>query len=316
MSCFGVYSGSEEVSPSSQNGHIAQDTRLTRIAYSRTTSAALARPRNLILNGRLIEVPQEPNREHIPYIAVSYTWDPDPELVKWEGRRVTTQALALATRLTRYTSYAIWIDAICIHQDDQKAKEEELPKMADIYRGAESVVSIISGVDDRTCEAVKRGVEIMETEAYRDLVDVGDIHGCFQFATGGGNPAFAAIFQHRWWERAWTFQEATLNPRTFLVGDAGDIVPMDDILKIVPAIRLKAASVSGPDGLTLTFGRPSSFWDSVSAMTAATTRALTLGEAIGCVWRRNASCHRTTGHSTSSSETSSKLPLQSETIRG
>ena len=254
------------------------------------TSITLARPRNLILRNDLIEVSQDLSSERIPYIAVSYTWDPivERDLVKWKGRRVTPQALAIATRFAQYTSYAIWIDAICIHQDDQKAKEEEIPKMADIYRGAESVVCIISGVDGRTCEAVMCGVKIMETEAYHDLLAAGDIQGCFLFTTGGANPAFKPMFQHRWWERAWTFQEATLNPRTFLVGDGGHVIPMGDVLKIIPTIRLKAASVSGVDGQTLTLGRPSAFWDSVSAMTAAATRVLTLGEAIGCVWRRDA----------------------------
>ena len=64
----------------------------------------------------------------------------------------------IANRFAPHTPHALWIDAICINQDDVKAKEEELPKMADISRGAHSVVCLISGVDVYTCEAVKRGV--------------------------------------------------------------------------------------------------------------------------------------------------------------
>jgi len=159
--------------------------------------------------------------------------------------------------------------------------------MADIYRGAESVVCIMSGVDVATCEAVKRGIQIMETDGYQDLHDSGYLYGCFLFATAGANPAFQAMFQHRWWERAWTFQEATLNQRTFLVGDAGHLISIEDVLKIALVVHRRAASVAG--SRKLIFGRTSAFWDSVSAMATAAVRPLSLGEAIACVWRRDAS---------------------------
>ena len=48
------------------------------------------------------------------------------------------QALDIAKRLSRHTSYPLWIDAICIPQDDDEVKQEELPKMADIYRESHS----------------------------------------------------------------------------------------------------------------------------------------------------------------------------------
>ncbi|KAI0767467.1 heterokaryon incompatibility protein-domain-containing protein [Fomes fomentarius] len=250
------------------------------------SSCAFARPRNLIVNEILVEVPQDPKTQHIPYIAISYTWDQNPAFVTWEGRPVTTQALALARRLADLTSHALWIDAICIPQDDEEVKQQELPKMADIYRGAEAVVCLFDGIDSTACEAVRCAVQLMETDEYGDMADAGDIYGCFLFATGGGSDIFSRIFEHRWWERAWTFQEAVLNPKTYLIGKADDTIPISDLLKIVSAVRRRVASVPGRDSVQ--FGRASAFWDSVSAMTVAAERTLSLSEAIACVWRRDA----------------------------
>ena len=234
-------------------------------------------------------MPQDANSPRIPYIAVSYTWDPKPDSLQWQGRRITTQALALAQRLAVHTSYAIWIDAICIPQDDEEAKQAELPKMADIYRGAEMVICLVSGVTPETSEIVRRSVHVMETGTYSDLVAAGDIYGCYLFATGGGHGALRVVFGHRWWERAWTFQEAVLNPRTYVVGDMEDSIPIQDVLKIALVVRRRASSVAPLDRRSMPYDRPPSFWDSVSAMAVASRRALTLGEAIACVWRRDAS---------------------------
>ena len=107
-------------------------------------SVGYARPRNLVLDGALIDVSQHQLGSTLPYIAVSYTWDPDPKFEHWCGRRVTQQALTIAAELGTRTKLALWIDAICIDQDDPAAKASELPKMADIYRGAVAVVCLVS----------------------------------------------------------------------------------------------------------------------------------------------------------------------------
>ncbi|KAF7422287.1 hypothetical protein PC9H_010443 [Pleurotus ostreatus] len=52
--------------------------------------AVYAKPRNLVYEGKLIEVEYYPN---LQYVAVSYAWDPSSEWVQWFGRKVTTQAL-------------------------------------------------------------------------------------------------------------------------------------------------------------------------------------------------------------------------------
>jgi hypothetical protein len=252
-----------------------------------TPVPTLAQPRNLILRGdTLLDTLQLSEQE--PYVAVSYTWDQNPSFVQWEGRRVTTQALDIAKRLSTRTPYALWIDAICIPQDDEEAKQAELPKMADIYRGAEAVVCLVPTIGPETCEVVLRGMQIMESDAYRDLDRAGDIYGCYLFATAKGHDALRALFQHRWWERAWTFQETVLNRRTYLAGDTDDTIPADDAARLALVVRRRAASLPNIPK-TEVLGRQTWFWDSVSAMVVAAQRTLSLGEAVACVWRRDAS---------------------------
>ena len=43
----------------------------------------------------------------------------------------------------------IWIDSLCIIQDDEEDKKRELPKMVDIYSGA---AVVISAAVSKTCE--------------------------------------------------------------------------------------------------------------------------------------------------------------------
>ncbi|KAF4577430.1 hypothetical protein EYR36_005418 [Pleurotus pulmonarius] len=245
--------------------------------------AAYARPHNLVYEGKLIEVGGYPD---LQYIAVSYAWDPSSVWVQWFGRKVTTQALRIVDRLSRRTKLPIWIDAICIPQDDDSEKQKELPKMADIYRGSMMVVCLISEVDANVCRAVRLSAAIVDTAGYKALERAGDVHGCFSFVTGVDSKALVQLFGSRWWTRAWTFQEAILNGHTFLVGDNDETIPINDCLPIAVVINRKAASTAAFQETVLEKGAP--FWSSVAALTVASQRPLTLYEAMAAVWRRQA----------------------------
>jgi hypothetical protein len=164
--------------------------------------------------------------------------------------------------------------------------QEDLPKTADVYRGAVAVLCLVSTIASKTCEVVRRGVQIMATDAYADLNRVGDTYGCYLFSTAKGNTALCSLFEHRWWERAWTFQETVVNSRTYLIGPLDDTIPIDHALRLALVVRRRAASLPTLKE-TQQLGRPTTFWDSVAAMEVASKRTLSLGEAISCVWRRS-----------------------------
>ena len=103
-------------------------------------------------------------KEEIPgYEALSYTWGPveDPIYIDitterstlsdrkrdaWKlslkGRLAVTRNLALALRYLRVKdrTRALWIDAICVDQQNLEERGHQVQRMADIYRNADRVV--------------------------------------------------------------------------------------------------------------------------------------------------------------------------------
>ncbi|KAF9499117.1 hypothetical protein BDN71DRAFT_276098 [Pleurotus eryngii] len=140
---------------------------------------------------------------------------------------VTTQALHIVDRLSRRTKLPIWIDAICIPQDNNEEKQKELPKMADIYRGSAVVVGLISEVDSNVCRAVRLSAAIVDTAAYGALEKAGDIHGCFSFVTGVDSQALVNTSMdiprgHSKWTYIPHWQQRGNNPNQRLPVDIRD----------------------------------------------------------------------------------------------
>ena len=238
--------------------------------------APCARPGNYIQAGKLVDSTTTTD----PYIAVSYVWDTNYSFVEWEGRKVTPQALRIVEQLSKYTSYALWVDAICIPQDDAPVKAVELKKMADIYRGAAAVLCLVPETDHTICTIVERAAALMDMAGFRALEEGGDTHAMYMFASQGSNDALRELFGSKWWTRAWTFQEAVLNNATF-VGKNMETIPISDTLKICGPIGRRAATQKKE-----VLGQSSSFWDSLNSMKMAITDRMPLGVAMSNVWRR------------------------------
>ncbi|KAG2149596.1 heterokaryon incompatibility protein-domain-containing protein [Suillus cothurnatus] len=255
--------------------------RIIKNAESNVKAATTyARPRNCIRDGKLVDSASSAE----PYIAISYVWDTRPSFKEWEGRRVTEQALRIADRLSKHTSYALWIDAICIDQDNEPVKMVELAKMADIYRGATAVLCLVPEIEQTTSRVVEHGAGMIDLDGFRALEHAGDTHGMYMFASQGSNKALHKLFSSRWWTRVWTFQEAVLNRLTFLVGEKEETIPLSDVLKISRPISRRAATQNKDKDDLL--GQLSSFWDSIHSMSGAMKAYMPLGTAMSSVWRR------------------------------
>ncbi|KAG6375723.1 hypothetical protein JVT61DRAFT_3300 [Boletus reticuloceps] len=150
-------------------------------ASSPISTAPYARPGNCIKAGKLVDSTTTAD----PYIAISYVWDRNPSFVNWHGREVTTQALQIVEQLSKYTPHGLWVDAICIPQNDVPAKQVELKKMADIYRGALAVLCLVPEMDRTTCTIVEHAAALMDMEGFRALEEGGDTHG-ISLQVGGG----------------------------------------------------------------------------------------------------------------------------------
>ncbi|KAH7371191.1 heterokaryon incompatibility, partial [Pyrenochaeta sp. MPI-SDFR-AT-0127] len=102
----------------------------------------------------------------------------------------------------------LWVDSICIDQENQDMKEYLIPKMDSIYLKA--TVTIIAAAGD-DANAGLPGVRPGTRSDNRDIIS---IQGR-KFITARA-PAKEVIAETTWWKRAWTFQEGWLSPRCFI----------------------------------------------------------------------------------------------------
>ncbi|KAI3341863.1 heterokaryon incompatibility protein-domain-containing protein [Ustulina deusta] len=161
------------------------------------------------------------------YLCLSYCWGSSQRVVALKANVNTLQeaipvgelgqtirdALETTKRLGfRY----LWVDALCIVQDDDKEKLQEIKKMSYIYENATAVISVGSAA------AHTQGFLRPEREFSYPSFD-------FQFSMpssdGNGNVTanmtFAPVFlkfepQHPLDKRAWTFQETELPRRRII----------------------------------------------------------------------------------------------------
>lgn len=117
-----------------------------------------------------IELQEDPvsldNEDHVPYEALSYAWgsETDRESVTFgaggQFSLSVTQNLAEALRYLRYADRprTIWVDAICINQNDDTEKSTQVSIMGDIFREASHVIAWL-GLETVT---TRRAVELFE----------------------------------------------------------------------------------------------------------------------------------------------------------
>lgn len=107
------------------------------------------------------------------YDALSYVWgNPDETLpVHIDGHRfnVTTNLHAALSRL-RHRTFArlLWIDAICINQENQTEKGQQIQYMTTIYSHANCVIVWLGEAaddSDLACEKIRSAASIPETDS-------------------------------------------------------------------------------------------------------------------------------------------------------
>lgn len=152
----------------------------------------------------------------LPYVALSYTWgQPNfTESLVLDGNRVLniTPNLAAALRRFRYASALkwIWVDAICINQQDDADKNAQIPLMAEIYRGASRVMVWLGDriEDAELLQSIKRLEK--EGKAMPCLLLQGD-----DSTTIETHP-LSNLGELRYFTRRWIIQEIALNPNVVL----------------------------------------------------------------------------------------------------
>jgi hypothetical protein len=168
------------------------------------------------------------------YRALSYTWGPPSDLASerhvtadrsypitcnGETLIITKNLLdALSsmqrTRLTTSEDY-LWIDAICINQDDEDEKGSQVYMMFDIYKTATSVIVWLGEADEDTSMAlgILPSVAAIPEDRLRgiDNNDIEDTMPFFnEYITLHSHEnwrALTMLMQRHWFNRVWIIQE-------------------------------------------------------------------------------------------------------------
>ena len=169
------------------------------------------------------------------YFALSYVWG-DPvrvHTIKVNGHDFAiTDNLMFFLRRERKISYAFWIDALCIDQDNKDEKDEQIGRMRDIYQNALRVYADLGPAsEDEEVEFKK--METLSKSIVADSKRI-DLEG-IQSSETAENVRLSSIlvepydiqfwrklgdfFGRPWWMRVWIMQEATaLHPaNTYLL---------------------------------------------------------------------------------------------------
>jgi hypothetical protein len=154
------------------------------------------------------------------YSALSYCWgDIHWTQITVNGCRfdVSLRVSAALRRLRlREDPVLIWVDVICINQQNTQEKSQQVQSMAQIYEKAEETfVWLGDGPDDECssglsifCE-LARAASCLHSESLpcRDCTAKVAAHLSDYFPTSDAWEAFGIIFLDEWWNRTWVVQE-------------------------------------------------------------------------------------------------------------
>lgn len=182
------------------------------------------------------------NAENAPsYNALSYTWGlPEPSraiLINgglfrirenlWEFFRsyITMDWSSTPNHVQRPTEY-LWIDQICIDQDNAPEKSQQIQRMGDIFGGAQLIISWL-GPEDHNSLSTRLAMEGFPLwEQY--------LRAAHQPMSAVGFPLLkvskqqiSAFLSRSYWSRLWIIQELVLSKAHFFLCGDWVITPKD-----------------------------------------------------------------------------------------
>lgn len=143
----------------------------------------------------LHEVGEEP----CLYEAVSYVWG---GLDKYHSIDIDGSSLAVRTNLyaalirfrDKFFAKILWIDAVCINQEDKTERGHQVQEMAKIYRKADRVIVWLGEGMDGGDQALERMSDLAADHVVRDMKRVGselDLQAVFR------------LLGRAWFRRVW-----------------------------------------------------------------------------------------------------------------
>ncbi|KAF2162665.1 hypothetical protein M409DRAFT_68962 [Zasmidium cellare ATCC 36951] len=163
------------------------------------------------------------------YDAISYSWGNDEEKAKGatidlNGETITipkNAQQALNALCLRHGHYRVWIDAVCIDQEDKTERNVQVSFMGDIFSKATrvcvwlgedhssgepaigSIRTLLQSLDPRLPEALK-SPHSLSNQSPPLSTDPGKLSSYL------GWPSVYSFYSNRWFTRAWVIQEVCL----------------------------------------------------------------------------------------------------------
>lgn len=222
------------------SGLKVNDTKLETIIPKRLISVGSDNPDTLI-PPRIVHTDGLRGK----YVALSYCWVQNPlvkltrsslrELEAKVDLSLLAETIRDAVTVTRKLKVPyLWVDSLCIIQDDRDDRDEELKKMADIYQGAVLTISALGahqgeglflprrhngalnlhGPDKRDVYEVR-----MDCIVGRNKPSIGEMHLALPLVPHGFRADIAYEYgQSRWYKRGWVLQERLLSRRIIHYG--------------------------------------------------------------------------------------------------
>jgi hypothetical protein len=157
------------------------------------------------------------------YFALSYEWgssnDAGPFIINGKEVVLRRNLIKLLHALPdlRKKRTAYWIDSICINQNDQQEKTNQILRLRDIYRSATHVLSWLGPMRDGSNLAMK----------YLSGIDV------------DGTDSVQALLNRRYWTRVWMVQEVVLG-RKWYIACGSDMIEGPRLTRIFDSTELSS----------------------------------------------------------------------------
>jgi ankyrin repeat protein len=206
------------------------------------------------LQCELFESKLAPPQDVEDYAALSYTWGsnsrPCEITINGSKMRVTKNAyLALRDLRDRERDRVLWIDALCINQNDNKERGQQVQQMGSIYRKAERVV-IWLGESSYDTDYVMHHMKKLEKEGIKhasngreildkEWVDIWSevVHDLDTDQIGLLLEGFWSLLHRNWFKRVWIIQE-TANARDAEIVCGGKFVLASIFARTVSLLKI------------------------------------------------------------------------------
>ncbi|TRX90921.1 hypothetical protein FHL15_008126 [Xylaria flabelliformis] len=167
--------------------------------------------------------------EHVPYQTLSYVWGAmeGNKTIVVEGTQadLTDNLFDALTRIRHETEPRhLWVDALCINQQDGEEKTAQVNMMHRIYANCMQCnmwmgridTATIGGTEAEALEAAKGALDAVRVLAGKESANYLSPYLTNRDQKMKAGKALKELMHTRWWSRIWTVQEAT-SPKDAIV---------------------------------------------------------------------------------------------------